>query len=150
MTNNGFDVVEQHETQGLTYDDFSKLRAPFQASEVEFLRNFAYVREQAVNFRLSKIDPSWQYVITHMEYRSVAHVVVIGYMTVKGVTRYAIGEQKNEGNPVRELDCAKGAETDLLKRLARKFMVGLYLTELPDNVRDDASYKAWLAAQKAS
>lgn len=135
---------------GLTFDDFKTLRAPFAPHEVEFLRGFTYVREQAVNFRLSKVDPSWQYVITHMEYRSEAHVVVIGYMTVKGVTRYGIGEQKNDGNVVRALDCAKGAETDLLKRLARKFMVGLYLTELPDNVKDGSSYKSWYDTQKGS
>lgn len=142
--------VEQAQ-HGLSFDDYKILRAPFPASEVEFLRGYAYVREQAVNFRLTTVDPNWDYVITHMEYRNEAHVVVMGYMIVKGVTRYAIGEQKNEPSKegvLRVLDCAKGAETDLLKRLARKFLVGLYLTELPENVKDEGNYQKWFEAQK--
>lgn len=126
----------------LTKADVEILRAPFQPEEVEFLRGYIYVREQAVNNRLSEVDPSWSMAITAWEYRSDAHVVVMGSMTLNEATRYGVGEQKNEGNPAKSLDCAKGAATDLLKRLARLFHVGLYLTELGD-IKTIEAYEAW-------
>jgi hypothetical protein len=137
----------------LTHEDYKVLRKPFHPSEVEFLRKYIYIREQAVNFRLTIVDPAWQYVITSMEYRADTHVVVAGYMILKGVQRFAIGEQLNEPSRegvIRYVDCAKGAETDLLKRLARKFMVGLYLTELPNNIDNIEAYREWYDLQKSS
>lgn len=143
----------------LTREDLDTLRAPFAPAEIEFLRGYAYVREYAVNTRLSEVDPSWMMQITAWEYRSEAHVVVMGSMTLKDVTRYGVGEQLNEPskdrqtgavNPPKVLDCAKGAATDLLKRLARLFFVGAYLTELPDNVKTIEAYTAWYWAQNGA
>lgn len=138
--------------QGLTPADVEALRKPFPAEQIEFLRGYAYVREQAVNDRLTATDPSWSMVITSTEYRSAMHVVCVGYMVVKGVVRYGVGEQENSqrGSKDYPLDAAKGAATDLLKRLARMFGVGLYLTELPDNVKDENSYRAWQGGNKQS
>lgn len=140
----------------LTKQDIEILRAPFPPNEIEFLRGYAYVREQAINNRLSEIDPSWHLQITAWEYRAENHVVVMGSMTLNECTRCGVGEQLNEPAkdkqtqqllPPKTIDCAKGAATDLLKRCARLFHVGLYLTELPDDVRDYASYKAWYAKE---
>lgn len=136
----------------LTKQDIETLRAPFPPAEIEFLRGYAYVREQAVNNRLSEVDPAWNMQITAWEYRAENHVVVMGSMTLGECTRCGVGEQLNEPAkdrqsgqllPPKTLDCAKGAATDLLKRLARLFHVGLYLTELPDKVKDIVTYTAW-------
>ncbi len=129
----------------LTKADVEILRAPFKPEEVEFLRGYIYVREQAVNNRLSEVDPSWCMQITAWEYRADNHVVVMGSMTLNEATRYGIGEQLNDPSKdgkVKTVDCAKGAATDLLKRLARLFFVGLYLTELGD-VKTIEAYTAW-------
>lgn len=134
----------------LTKADVEILRAPFKPDEIEFLRGYAYVREQAVNNRLSEVDPAWCMHISAWEYRSDAHVVVMGSMTLNEATRYGVGEQANEagaGKPTKPLDCAKGAATDLLKRLARLFHVGLYLTELGD-VKTIEAYTAWYNKEK--
>jgi hypothetical protein len=130
----------------LTKADVEILRAPFKPEEIDFLRGYAYVREQAVNNRLSEVDPSWSMHISAWEYRADNHVVVMGSMTLNEATRYGIGEQLNDPSKdgkVKTVDCAKGAATDLLKRLARLFFVGLYLTELPDEVKTPEAYAAW-------
>jgi hypothetical protein len=129
----------------LTKADVEILRAPFKPEEVEFLRGYIYVREQAVNNRLSEVDPSWSMQITAWEYRAENHVVVMGSMTLSDATRCGVGEQLNDPSKdgkVKTVDCAKGAATDLLKRLARLFHVGLYLTELGD-IKTIEAYTTW-------
>lgn len=131
----------------LTKEQYDFLSAPYPVEDIEFLRGFAYVRERAINIRLSEIDPSWDYRIVSYEYRSPIHVVCMVEIKFAEIVRGGIGEQKNEGNNPKELDVAKGAETDAFKRAARKFGVGLYLTELPDYVKDETTYKAWYQRQ---
>lgn len=130
----------------LTKENYDFLSKPYPADDIEFLRGFAYVRERAINIRLTEVDPAWDYRVVSYEYRNPHHVVCTVEMIVAQTVRFGVGEQKNEPNKdgiIKELDIAKGAETDAFKRAARKFGVGLYLTELPDDVRDFASYKKW-------
>lgn len=78
-----------------------------------------YTVEGPVIERLNEVDPGWELVITNTESGNAC--TAWGYLTVCGTTRHGAGGGKDD----------KGAATDLLKRCARLFGVGLYLKTAP-------------------
>lgn len=121
----------------LTHDDLKTLKAPFDATDHEFLNKRAYITESAITDRLEVVDPAWQFDIRATTERGIT-ISVIGRLTLKGVTRENIGmAQVNARDDGRENNEAeKSAATDALKRCARLFGVGRYLLDLPGWVTD--------------
>jgi hypothetical protein len=105
-----------------------------------------YIEEGAVIERLNEVDPAWTLEIT----RTVAqtgYVATYGTLTIKGVSRSGVGTNSSDSGAITE-NAEKGAATDLLKRLARLFGIGLYLKKSP-MVWLDASLKDWDAEKQA-
>ncbi|KKL50060.1 hypothetical protein LCGC14_2309320, partial [marine sediment metagenome] len=155
-------------TDKLTNDDIIQLRKPFQPHQHDFLRGFTYVKEYAVTERIEGIDPAWSFEIidTRIDHnRQQVHVTA--RMTVRDSTRDGVGsadmqwmgktkwENKKkvsvtdaQGNQIMIAanEAEKSAATDALKRCARMFGVGRYLTELRsnDNVGNVQELTRWL------
>ena len=128
----------------LTQDDVQELQAPFATELHDFVTGNVYVKEQAVQQRLWTIDPGWSMSEPQIIWRSEKHAVVSASMTIKGATRWAVGEHLSMGKGEDGKNTAKSAATDWLKRAARMFGVGLYLTETPKQVKDHRSLGQWL------
>jgi len=145
-----------HVTPGLSLDDLTRLRAPLPLTghSLRVQRIYAdgtrahwltYVEEDAVIDRLNNIDPGWSLRIVTTDVRSSA-VIVYGTLTVKGVRRDGVGTNSiRDGN---EHDAAKGAATDLLKRLGRLFGIGLYLKRAPAINTDWAVIERGMSAEE--
>lgn len=121
----------------LTPEDVKALNAIFAPEQHEFNRGFVYITERAVCDRLEAVDPSWNFDLKSIQVRD-SDVVVVGTLTIKGVTREGVGMQK-----IMEKagEAEKGAATDALKRAARLFGVGRYLLDAPE----ERQFGAWLA-----
>lgn len=130
----------------LTQQDVQRLFAPFDFGEHDLNQNgFFYIAEYAVMQRLNEIDPSWEFRILAVNHRTsgaenmgLLAVEVHAQLIVKGVTRedYGQGGSRSvgkDGSPLRDgenTEAVKGAVTDALRRTARKFGIGAYLTSL--------------------
>lgn len=123
----------------LTPEDTQILNGLFPFEQHEFNRGFVYISEQAVCTRLEQIDPSWHWDIKSVQIRDNA-AVVVGTLTVKGVTREGVGMDKVLENAG---EAEKSAATDALKRAARLFGIGRYLLDNPK----EGDFKKWLAGQ---
>jgi hypothetical protein len=179
---------------GLSIAQVDALYKPFSITEHEFhpYFNFVYLKEQAINKRLTEVfGNNWSFVperydwfeagescvkvagnlmelskaelsglisknpdtgkynfneleVVHDIPASIAH----GKLTVNGVTRGGIGGDVDvslgkEPNQ-RKINTIKASYTDLLKRLARMWGVGLYLTQVGKSVKDANSLRARL------
>lgn len=137
------------DTIGITREDFTKLAAPFSAKDHEFNRGFIYIEETAICSRIEEVDFSWEWkTISVTRENDVA--IVVGALTINGITRYGTGQQVVQrdakgGESVGE--AAKGATTDSLKRAARLFGIGRYLLECPKDVKSEGKeLNRWLAS----
>jgi hypothetical protein len=118
-------------------EDVKKLTAPFAFEDHEFNRGFVYISEQAVCARIETVDPSWYWDLKSVQIRDNA-AVVVGTLTIAGVTREGVGMDKVLENAG---EAEKSAATDALKRAARLFGVGRYILDHPK----ETDFKAWLA-----
>jgi len=143
----------------LTREDAQKLARRFSADEHEAREGgktrggdnslwLFYIEEGAVIERLNEVDPAWSLEITRTTHHD-GYVSTYGTLTVKGVSRSGVGTNSpsRTGDAIGENE-EKGAATDLLKRLARLFGVGLYLKKSP-RVYLDATLKPWEAQKQA-
>jgi hypothetical protein len=135
----------------LTHADVATLTARFEPDEHEVKPQLSYgkkkekgyqlflpyVGEEAINLRLSQVDPGWTFTIDNVVCRS-DHYAVYATLTVRGVSRQGVGTDSNHEDENAE----KGAATDALKRTARLFGVGAYLKRSPDIYVDMAKTKA--------
>ena len=107
-----------------------------------------YVEEEAIIERLNEVDPAWSLEVTRTE-RADGYIACYGTLTVKGVSRSGVGTNSpNRASDGISENEEKGAATDMLKRLARLFGIGLYLKKSP-NVWLPADMKPWDAKPKA-
>jgi hypothetical protein len=124
----------------LQQEDVTVLTGLFPLEQHEFNpRGFVYVSEQAICARLEAVDPSWHWDIKSVQVRDNV-AVVVGTLTIKGVTREGVGMDKIQENAG---EAEKSAATDALKRAARLFGVGRYLLDNPK----EGDFKKWLAAE---
>ena len=140
----------------ITEDDVKILTAHLPAKDHEFMRGYAYLKEELYAIVLTQVDPAWGMVITHQAVRpptrdgGLPQAVCSIQITVKGVIREGVGMQAfqyQKNSPEMESgEAEKGAATDAFKRAARMFGVGQYLTSLTpvDKVRDIDSLARWL------
>lgn len=131
---------------GLTAQDMAMLCFPFLAREHKFTQGLAYIREDAIGFRLDKIDPNWHFNQPSFSVNGTS-VVAVSSLIIKGVVRgnagagtALISEKPNQmadnmGNAY------KGAATDAFKRCARLFGVGRYLLNAP---KEGPEFQRWL------
>ena len=124
------------------------LLRPFPLQQHEWHRGFVYIEERAINARLAQVDPSFEYIILHYEHRTI-QASVHARLTICGVARDAIGmasvvKAKDGVGEVGEPE--KSADTDALKRCARKHGVGLYLLDAPG----EQEFAGWLEGQVAA
>lgn len=149
----------------LTSEDVMVLRRPFSPDDHEFhpFTKFAYVKERAISERLEEVDPAFEFRLIGQPIIRVGEggkhfMTVLASMIVKGVTRDGVGtvelytETKNKTtgeSTFTDMEAEKGAATDALKRCARQFGVGRYLTDLSksDGVSDAQSLEKWLKRQ---
>ena len=149
----------------LTSEDITILRRPFAVEDHEFhpYSKFTYVKERAISERLEEVDPAFDFrLIGQPTYRvgdgGKQFVIVLASLTLKGCTRESIGMEElytvsaatdKKAEKISDKEAEKGAATDALKRGARLFGVGRYLTDLSkdDNVSDYKSLARWMAAQ---
>lgn len=138
----------------ITPEIIAKLKSPF-AIDLH-LRNydgFIYIDETAICDRLDDVDPNWTWEVSEITNRD-RKVYVHGSLTILGVRRDGVGMQgieyvkdkDSKGNVIGETDIEtsepeKGAETDALRRAARKFSLGRYLLQAPKATRDAS--KRW-------
>jgi hypothetical protein len=119
-------------TDQLTQEDIATLTATFPADQHEWnYAGFVYVKEDAITGRIEQVDPTWQFEILHCIVRD-QQVTITARMTINDVSRDGVGManievKKETGYPANEPE--KSAATDALKRCARLFGVGRYLTE---------------------
>jgi hypothetical protein len=136
-------------TDKITREDFAKLAAPFAAKDHEFIRGYIYIEETAICSRIEEVDFSWEWKTVSVT-RENDVAVVVGALTINGITRYGTGQQVVQrdakgGESVGE--AAKGATTDALKRAARLFGIGRYLLQCPKEVKDEGpALNKWLAS----
>lgn len=137
------------DTIGITREEFNKLAAPFTAKDHEFTRGFIYIEETAICSRIEEVDFSWEWkTISVTRENDVA--IVVGALTINGITRYGTGQQivqrDAKGNEANG-EAAKGASTDALKRAARLFGIGRYLLQCPSTVKDyGPGLNSWLSS----
>lgn len=136
-------------TTRITADDFAKLAAPFAAKDHEFNRGFIYIEETAICSRIEEVDFSWEWKTTSVTRESDV-AIVVGELTIKGVTRYGTGQQvvqRDKEGRESVGEASKGATTDALKRAARLFGIGRYLLQCPANVKGEGpELNRWLAS----
>lgn len=142
--------------EGISKEQLTALKAPFHASDHEFLSGMAYLTEFAITNRIENIDPSWQFIVREVKQRKGAgdktpfSITVIADLQINGVTRSGVGQAvawaSGSGNEANEAE--KSATTDALKRASRLFGIGRYLLKLPRNVSDTQSMANWLENQK--
>lgn len=130
----------------LTNDDLTKLRCPFPVAEHDWQNKRVYIKEEAVTNRIEQVDPSWQFELLAVSQRE-KQVIVTARMTILGIARDGVGManievRTNSDDPANEPE--KSAATDALKRCARLFGIGRYLTEVPKNITE-ATFPKWLA-----
>jgi hypothetical protein len=134
---------------GITGEEFAKLAAPFAAKDHEFNRGFIYIEETAICSRIEEVDFSWEWKTVSVT-RENDVAIVVGALTINGITRYGTGQQVVQrdtkgGESVGE--AAKGATTDALKRAARLFGIGRYLLDCPKDVKSEGKeLNRWLAS----
>lgn len=139
----------------LTPDDTTKLNAPFALKEYEFLRGNIYITEEAINRRLTSVDPDWKFIGN--TFIQVGDTVMANRtLIIKGVARSNVGAGEIQttdkaGNPITGYALAvnvgnayKAAVTDALKRCARMHGVGLHILDIPKSVSDEAALAKWL------
>lgn len=161
----------------LTHEQVQRLTEPFEADEHEFIRGFAYIKEEAICGRLDEVDPEWSFTIIAEVTRETNRegatptIALHARMTVGGVTRDAIGMASVEymknyndrktgelilRDHVEANEAEKSADTDALKRCARKFGIGRYLTNLPRDekrnslVTNTREMENWLSGKQPS
>ena len=135
----------------LTTEKMETLRRVFALSDHEFLRGNTYVKERAISERIEEVDPAWGFVLIGAPVYRDNWVSIIASMTICGVTRQGVGsheltgQKKNTGEQY-DKQAEKAAATDALKRTARLFGVGRYLTDLTqsDDIRNEAQLEKWL------
>lgn len=147
----------------LTKEDLTILKAPFKATEHEFLRGFVYITEFAIVTRIEDVDPAWQFEITALDSRPTTggkdqvQITCTAALTINGVTRYGVGQAKayetkpytDKGTGETKLteeanEAEKSAATDALKRAARLFGIGRYLLVLPDDIKNEGQLATWI------
>lgn len=131
---------------GLTAMDIIKLCYPFTLPEHKFTQGLAYIREDAIAFRLDKIDPNWHF--NQPSFSINGHsVVAVSSLVVKGVVRgnagagTALATDKENQFADNMGNAYKGAATDAFKRCARLFGIGRYLLNAP---KEGPAFATWL------
>ncbi len=114
-------TLEHYQTLAapLPVDTGHELREGTLAKDKSWCMWLVYTEEGPVIERLNEVDPAWELTISRAT--SGDTCVAWGYLTVVGTIRHGVGEGSTD----------KAAATDLLKRLARLFGVGLYLKSAP-------------------
>jgi hypothetical protein len=148
---------------GLTPDDIALLEAPFPEEQVgwrvgSYNRDLgkkevlSYAPWSAYVERLNQIDPNWSYLVESSELSLLGSnqfgakygMVFKVALTIKGVTRYAVGA--GLGEPSEKYDpfemTVMGAESDTLKRACAKFGLGKQFYEKNLMTREEAEAKA--------
>lgn len=153
-----------------TREDSDQLKAPFPARQHGFVKTGQgykpYITRFEVESRIEEVDPAWQFVIKKVERVASAgtkdgyRVVVHASLTIKGVTREAIGmadvlltkprANTNTGEMLTDEanDPEKAAESDAIKRCAWHFGVGRYLTKC--SASSEQELDRWLQAMLAA
>lgn len=149
-------ITTAHREAGLTQEQVERLYMPFPVNshEAQNFHGFIYLKEEAISARLSEVvGPNWGlkpggWQIIEQGSRDKIGVVAWGSLVINGVERTAMGGDSEislgkENSMDRLIFTIKAAHTDLLKRAARMWGVGLYLTEL-DNVKNLKALEPWL------
>lgn len=177
-TLNGYGAqLAKQNISGLTPEDRKKLRQPYTAEAVKFriqgkktskgsVRVLTYIDARLVSERLSDVDPDWtmgppsfpasDFAGDPLGRKSENLPVLIG-LTVKGVTRYDVGQNApgwGENEPSTADDKhVKMAVSDAIKRAAVHFGVGAYLYTLGEQYINEGEYgerngkPAWINAK---
>lgn len=141
----------------LTAENVARLNEPFDAKDHSILKKkkdavsgLVYLTEDAINDRLSEIDPSFEFEIVDIIHRAGVKPSITAHcrLTVAGVKRENVGmatveltqSGDNEAN-----EAEKSAVTDAFKRCARLFGIGKYILDM-DQMRDNNDIQRWLAA----
>lgn len=136
----------------LTHDDVKRLNDVFAPEDHSILKGFVYLTEEAINDRLTEIDPSFSFEIVSLTRRDGVKPVVTAHcrLTVCDVTRENVGMAvieltKSGDNEANEAE--KSAVTDAFKRCARLFGIGKYILGM-GKVNTEADITRWLQKSK--
>lgn len=176
-TLNGYSAqLTKHNVFGLTPDDRKKLRQPYTAEAVKFriqgrktakgsVKVLTYIDARLVSERLSDVDPDWTMTEPHYPAgqpgdplgRVSENLPVQIGLTVKGVTRYDVGQNApgwGDNEPsIADEKHVKMAVSDSIKRAAVHFGVGAYLYTLGEQYINEGEYgerngkSAWINAK---
>jgi len=143
-----------NEAGGLTAEQFAILVAPFAPEEHYFLRGFIYLKETPICQRIEDVDLGWEWRVEEIGRFDGKDAMAncVGHLTICGVTRSGVGGQAVllDKNDTEIGEVEKGAETDALKRAARKFGIGRYMLECPKNVKGYGNeLNTWLSQVEA-
>lgn len=142
------EMVKVEDHAGLNAKDMAILCYPFQPHEHKFTQGLAYIREDAIAFRLDKVDPNWHF--NEPKFNVNGHsVVAVSSLRIRDVMRGNAGAgtalDTDKANQMADNmgNAFKGAATDCFKRCARLFGVGRYLLNAP---KEGPAFNTWLVA----